>query len=85
MLEIKVVGTGCPNCIRLENMCKEVIREFNIDANLVKVSDLNEIAALGIFLTPALIINNEVKISGKLPTPHTLRHWIADAAGTQIS
>lgn len=80
MLNIKVVGPGCYNCQKLETLCKEVVQENNLEANIEKVSDIKQFADLGIFMTPGLIINNKVISSGKLPTKSTLEHWIKDAA-----
>lgn len=79
MVNIKVVGSGCANCNKLADMCKEVINENEIEATISKVTDINLFADLGIFMTPGLIINDVVKSSGKLPTKSTLVHWIKDA------
>ena len=83
MLEIKVVGSGCPSCQKLEQLCRQIISELKIDAQIEKVNDLNEITGLGIFVTPGLVINNKVMSSGKLPTQSTLRRWLAKAAGIE--
>jgi len=79
MLNIKVVGSGCPTCQKLELMCKEVVTENHITAEIEKITDLNQFADYGIFLTPGLLLNNKVVSSGKLPTKSTLTHWILDA------
>ena len=79
MVNIKVVGTGCANCNKLVDICKEVINEYKIEATVSKVTDINQFADLGIFMTPGLIINDVVKSSGKLPTKSTLEHWIKQA------
>lgn len=76
MLEIKVLGTGCPRCKELEKMCLNVAAENNIDADIQKVTDLKEIMSYGILQTPGLVINGEMKISGKLPTATTLLQWM---------
>lgn len=76
MLHIKVVGTGCPTCQRLERMCREVTEENQFNATIEKVTDLNRFADLGIFMTPGLIINDEVVSSGKMPDRNTLKNWI---------
>jgi small redox-active disulfide protein 2 len=78
MLEIKVLGTGCPNCIRLENMCREVAAENNLDAKIEKVSNVDEFWKYGVMLTPALILNGKLLVQGKLPTRHTLVHWLME-------
>jgi len=79
MLNIKVVGSGCPTCQKLEALCKEVINENNIVAEIEKITDFNQFADFGIFMTPGLLLNNKVVSSGKLPTKSTLAHWIIDA------
>jgi small redox-active disulfide protein 2 len=76
---IKVYGSGCSNCMKLESMCNEVIREMALDAKVEKVSDLQEIMKKGIMSTPGLEINGKMVSSGKLPTKSTLVHWIMNA------
>lgn len=78
MLDIKVLGPGCPNCLRLENMCREVITENNLDAKIEKISNVEDFWKYGVMLTPALIINGKLLVQGKLPTKHTLVHWMVD-------
>lgn len=79
MLSIKVVGSGCPSCNKLESLCREVVSEKNIEAQIDKVTDINEFAELGILLTPGLLINDKIVSSGKIPTKSTLEHWLKDA------
>ena len=78
MINIKVIGPGCTNCIKLENLCYEVVRENQYQANIEKISDVKKIAEMGIMLTPTLIINDKVFASGKIPTKASLKHWIDD-------
>jgi len=75
---IKVYGSGCANCKRLEAMCTEVVQENNFNASIEKVTDLQEIMKTGILSTPGLEINGKMISSGKLPTKSTLIHWIQD-------
>lgn len=77
-MEIKVLGTGCAKCNKLEELVKEVIKEAGINAQITKVSDISEIAKAGVMLTPALIINNKVKVSGKLPAKAELTKMVTD-------
>ena len=76
MLNIKVVGSGCANCQMLEQLCREIVSENNIEAEIEKVTDVNKFADLGIMITPGLLLNNKVVSSGKIPTKSTLSHWI---------
>ena len=79
MLNIKVVGSGCANCQRLAELCREVADENNISAEIEKVTDINKFADLGILITPGLLINDKVVSSGKVPGKSALTAWIIDA------
>jgi small redox-active disulfide protein 2 len=76
MLNIKILGSGCTNCKNLEKLCREVVTENNLDANIEKVTDIKEIVSYGILSTPGLVVNGKVLSSGKLPTKNTLQHWL---------
>ncbi|MGE0021933.1 MAG: thioredoxin family protein [Draconibacterium sp.] len=78
MLNIKVVGSGCPNCQKLEQLCREVINENNIEAEIEKITDVNRFAELGIMMTPGLLVDDKVLSSGKIPTKSTLEHWLKE-------
>ncbi len=80
MLNIKVLGAGCASCIRLEELCKEVMAENKIEAEIEKVTDYKDIVSYGIMSTPGLVLNGKVVHSGKLPLKSTLNHWIVNAA-----
>jgi small redox-active disulfide protein 2 len=75
---IKVYGSGCSNCKKLEQMCYNALQELQIDSSVEKVTDLQEIIKTGILSTPGLEINGKMISSGKLPTKTTLVHWIQD-------
>jgi small redox-active disulfide protein 2 len=80
MLNIKVVGSGCPTCQKLEAMCREVVSENNIEAQIEKITDINKFADYGILMTPGLLLNDKVVHSGKLPVKSTLQNWIVKEA-----
>ncbi len=75
---IKVYGSGCANCKKLEALCNEVIQELNIDATVEKVTDIQEIMKTGILSTPGLAINGKMISHGKLPVKATLIRLIQD-------
>lgn len=79
MNTIKVYGSGCANCTKLETMCKEVVQELGMQANVQKVTDIQEIMKTGIMSTPGLEINGKMVSSGKLPIKATLVQWIVNA------
>lgn len=72
-MDIRVLGTGCPKCNKLEKMVRDLIDELELDAQLTKVKEVNEIAKAGVMITPALVINGEVKFAGKLPSRSELK------------
>ncbi|MCB0265207.1 MAG: TM0996/MTH895 family glutaredoxin-like protein [Calditrichaeota bacterium] len=76
MLHIQVVGPGCANCQKLEQICKEVVAEEHLDATVEKISDISKFADLGVLITPGLLVNGKLLSSGKIPTKHTLVHWL---------
>ncbi len=76
MMDIKILGSGCPNCIRLENLCKEVIEENNLEATIEKVTDMNRFPDYGVMITPGLVVNEKVLSQGKVPTKTTLVNWL---------
>ncbi|MFP4023770.1 MAG: thioredoxin family protein [Thiohalospira sp.] len=81
MLDIKILGTGCPNCIKLENLCREVVTEKNLEANIEKVTDMNKFMDYGVMLTPGLVVNGKVLSQGKIPVKNTLESWLTKEDG----
>lgn len=65
---IKILGTGCSKCQTLANVVKDVINENNLDATVEKVEDLKEIMEFNVMITPAMVVDNMVKIKGQIPT-----------------
>jgi small redox-active disulfide protein 2 len=78
-LDVKILGPGCPNCDRLEQMVYKVMADGDMIGNVEHVKDLKEIASYGLVATPALVINGEIKISGRLPRDSQLRKWLEQA------
>ncbi len=67
-MDIKVLGPGCANCKKLEQIVHDVVVELGVDVNVTKVTDFKDIAAYKVMRTPALVINNQVMISGMVPS-----------------
>ena len=78
-MEIKILGTGCPKCNRLEALARKVASELGIEATFTKVKTMNEIMAYDIASTPALVVNEEVKASGRIPRKEEIAEWIRAA------
>ena len=79
MIEIKVLGPGCVNCKRLEQITHRVVDFLAVDANIEKVTDYREIVELGVMATPGLIVNDEVVSSGRIPSETEITDWIIKA------
>lgn len=65
-MEIKILGSGCPSCLKLGENAKEAVSSAGIDASVEKVTDMNEIMNFGVTRTPALVVDGVVKSSGKV-------------------
>lgn len=82
MLTIKVLGSGCANCKRVEQIARKIITDMNIEAEVIKVTDYNDITAYNILSTPGLVINEKVVSYGRIPTPAEVATWVVDALQT---
>lgn len=76
---IKVLGPGCNNCKTLERVTKEAVAELGIEATIEKVEDYATIAGYGVMSTPALVIDEKVVVSGRVPTPAHIRELLTAA------
>lgn len=79
MLTIKVLGSGCANCKRLEQIARKVVEDMALEAEVIKVTGYNDIAAYNILSTPGLVINEKVVSTGRIPTPAEVSTWLANA------
>ena len=77
-MEIKVLGPGCPKCQQTEKIVKEAVAESGSDAKVEKITDVMKIAGYGVFGTPAVVIDGEVKSVGKIPTKEDIQSWLGD-------
>ncbi len=82
MLTIKVLGSGCPNCKKVEAITRQAVEAMGIQAEIIKVTDYSQIMAYDILSTPGLVINEKVVSAGRIPTPTEVTTWLADAAMT---
>ena len=72
-MEIKVLGTGCAKCKKLEQITESVVKEAGLDANIEKVEDIYKIMQYGVMQTPGLVVDGKVILSGRLPKPDELK------------
>jgi small redox-active disulfide protein 2 len=82
-MDIKILGTGCSKCKQLYADADKAIKELGIAATITKVEKISEIMPYHVFMTPALVINGEVKAAGRLPTAAELTNWLTTAATPQ--
>ena len=75
-MEIKVLGPGCAKCSKTEEIVKAAVAEAGVTAEVEKVTDLMKIAGYGVFGTPAVVVDGEVKSVGKIPDKEDVKSWI---------
>ena len=78
-MQIKILGTGCAKCQRLEQLTREVAAELGIEAEFDHVRDMKMIMAYPVMTTPALVVDEEVKVSGRLPSKDEIARWLKPA------
>lgn len=77
-MKIEILGPGCPKCKKLSELTAEAIKELGVSAEIAKVTDINIIIGYGVMLTPALVIDAELKIAGKIPSKKEITEWIEE-------
>lgn len=80
-IQVLVIGPGCARCKTLAQLTEQAVKELGITAEINKVTDLKQIMALGVMMTPALAINGTIKLSGKVPTLAELKTLLQSATG----
>ena len=75
-MKIEVLGTGCARCNTAEEIVKQAVLEAGIEAEVVKVKDIREIAKYGVMVTPAVVVDGELKSEGKIPDLEEVLEWI---------
>ena len=76
MKDIKILGGGCAKCEKLEELAREAAGEKNLECNFSKVKDINEIMKFGVMVTPALVVDGTVKVSGRVPTKEEIKEML---------
>jgi len=75
-MKVEILGTGCPKCKKLEKIVRKILNENDINAEIEKVEKMNDILAYNVMMTPALVIDGEVKSSGSLPDKEDILKWL---------
>jgi small redox-active disulfide protein 2 len=79
MLNIKVLGPGCANCKKLEATTQQAVNAMGLEAQIIKITDFNEIMQYPILSTPGLVINEKLVSAGRIPSPAEVTTWLVDA------
>ena len=74
-MNIKILGSGCTKCKKLEENTRQVLKELSVDATVEKVTDFKDIMAYGVMTTPALVIDDKVMFTGKSPSAQELKKY----------
>lgn len=78
-MKIQILGTGCPKCKKATENAEKAVEMSGTDAEIVKVEKINDIMDFGVMMTPALAIDGDVKVSGKIPSPDQIVKWIKES------
>jgi small redox-active disulfide protein 2 len=76
MTKIQILGTGCPKCNKLAENARAAVESAGVECEVEKVTDINEIMKFGVMLTPALAIDGQVKVVGKVPSPDEIKKML---------
>ncbi|GAB4491776.1 MAG: thioredoxin family protein [Anaerolineales bacterium] len=79
MLTIKILGSGCANCKRVEQIARKVMSDMALEAEVVKVTDYKDIMVYNVLATPGLVVNEKLVCSGRIPTPAEVTTWLVNA------
>lgn len=77
-MKIEVLGSGCAKCNKTKELAEKAVKETGVDAEIVKVEDFETILNYGVMITPALVIDGDVKIAGKIPSLDDIKKWITE-------
>ena len=76
-MKIEVLGRGCVKCNLLYQLVLETLTKLGRDAEVIKINDIRRLPEYGMWLTPGLVVDGEVKVSGRIPTEEELEQWLA--------
>jgi len=79
MLNVKILGSGCANCKKLEAIARKVIAGMGVEAEVIKVTDYNDIMKYPILSTPGLVVNEKLVSAGRIPSEKEITAWLTEA------
>ena len=77
MKQVQVLGPGCAKCEKLKQNAEEAVKQSGVEATVEKVSDINEITSFGVMMTPALVVDGQVKVVGKVPSTDEIKELLS--------
>jgi small redox-active disulfide protein 2 len=77
MKHIQVLGTGCAKCTKLKDNAQQAVDDLGLDARVEKVEDINQITSFGVMMTPALAVDGEVRVVGKVPSADEIKQMLS--------
>jgi small redox-active disulfide protein 2 len=77
MKKIQILGTGCPKCKKLAENAETAVKQLGADYQIEKITDINKIMKFGIMMTPAIAVDGQVKVVGKVLSPEQIKHLLA--------
>ena len=80
-MQIQILGTGCARCKALAENAEKAVREFGLDAEIVKVTEIKEIMRFKVLMTPGLAINGQLKAAGRVVSPDDIKKLLVEAVG----
>ncbi|MFW5987085.1 MAG: thioredoxin family protein [Methanohalophilus sp.] len=75
-MKIEILGTGCAKCKKTFEVVEKAVKEAGIEAEITKVEDINSVMDYGVMVTPAVVVDGDVKIAGKIPSVDDVKEWI---------
>jgi small redox-active disulfide protein 2 len=76
-MKVEILGVGCAKCTKLYDLVSDLVKKNAIDAEVVKVEDLKVFTRYGVFMTPALVVDGQVKVAGKVPKESEILQWLS--------
>jgi len=77
MKKLQILGSGCPKCHKLAELTERAAKDLGIEYEIEKVTDINQITSFGVIMTPALVVDGHVKVSGKVPNVESIKKLIS--------
>jgi len=79
MINIKVLGPGCANCRKVEEIARKVVTDLGVEAQIEKVTDYQRMMEYGLLTTPGLVINEQLLVAGRIPSEADVSSWVTNA------